>query len=75
MSLPQVLHLPGHEWEKGYAGLNKNSPYLRAEIIAVADALQVAGALIDPILSTENTPVGTWPPKHQSWTWGRTPEQ
>lgn len=74
LSLPQALHLPGPEWVNGYAGLKKNSPYLRAEITAVTDALQVAGSLVDPILATENAPVGTWSPEHQYWTRDQTPE-
>ncbi|QGU06163.1 hypothetical protein COCCU_00975 [Corynebacterium occultum] len=73
ISLPQAMHLPGPKWEKGYAGLNKNSPYLRAEITAVADALQVAKALVDPMLSATNAVMGTWSPEQQCWLWDPTP--
>lgn len=69
VTLPDKLHLPGPEWEKGYAGLRKNFPHLRNEITDVHDALQIASALLNPMLSTtDNGTTGTWSPDTGTWT-------
>lgn len=67
--LPPRLHIPGPQWEKGYAGLMQTSPHLRLEITDVRAALELAGLLVDPLLSdTEEIATGTWSPMFRSWT-------
>lgn len=68
IALPTQLHLPGAEWEAGYAGLGKSSPHLRDEITDVYEALRIAGALVNPVLASDGYGfAGTWSPDNRTW--------
>lgn len=54
MTLPSRLVLPGEEWLAGYEKFISTLQQSRTELNGVDNALRVAGALLDPILSAEN---------------------
>ncbi|MBX8995498.1 nucleotidyl transferase AbiEii/AbiGii toxin family protein [Corynebacterium testudinoris] len=68
LTLPLELHLPSSEWADGYARLIGRLVGPRQEIIEVNDALRIAGALANPILSSvESTVTGEWSPDAGRW--------
>lgn len=69
LTLPQELRLPSSAWVDGYARLIRNMPHPRKEITDVNEALRIAGALVDPVLTaSEGTATGTWSPSIRRWT-------